>query len=49
MLLGEPEEMRPLEDLGLDVEIMFWILGKSGGKVWTRCIWLRIGTSDGIL
>jgi hypothetical protein len=25
------------------------ILGKYGGKVVTGCIWLRIGTSDGLL
>jgi len=24
-------------------------LGKQGGKVWTECIWLGIGTSDGPL
>jgi hypothetical protein len=24
-------------------------LGKQGGKVWTGCIWLRIGTSGGLL
>jgi hypothetical protein len=23
--------------------ILEWILGKWGGKVWTECIWLRIG------
>jgi hypothetical protein len=37
------------EDLGVDGEIISgWILGKSGGKVWTGFIWLRIGTSDGL-
>jgi hypothetical protein len=25
------------------------ILGKYGGKVWTECIWLRIGTSGWLL
>jgi hypothetical protein len=35
-----------LEDLGKDEKIILdWILGKLGGKVWTGCIWLRIGTS----
>jgi hypothetical protein len=35
-----------LEDLGVDGKIMLeWILGKEGAKVWTGCIWLRIGTS----
>jgi hypothetical protein len=36
------------EDLGTDGMIIFkWILGKYGGKVWTGCIWLRLGTSTG--
>jgi len=26
-----------------------WILGKLVGKVWAGYIWLRIGTSDGLL
>jgi hypothetical protein len=26
-----------------------WILGKSGGKAWTGCVWPRIGTSGGFL
>jgi len=25
------------------------LLGKWGGKVWTGCIWLRIGTSGGLV
>jgi len=29
--------------------ILEWILWKLGGKMWTRCIWLRIGTSGGLL
>jgi len=38
------------EDLGVDGrEILQWILGKQGGKVWTGCIWFRIGTSGGLL
>jgi hypothetical protein len=38
------------EDLCVDERIILeWILGKYGGKVWTRYIWLRIGTSGGIL
>jgi hypothetical protein len=28
--------------------VLKWILGKQGGKVWTGCIWLRIGTSGGM-
>jgi hypothetical protein len=29
--------------------ILEWILGKEDGKVWTGFIWLRIGTSGGLL
>jgi hypothetical protein len=38
------------EDLGIDgKKILEWILGKYGGKVWTGCTWLRIGTRGGLL
>jgi hypothetical protein len=38
------------EDLGVDGKIILeWISEKYGGKVWTGCIWLRIGTSGGLL
>jgi hypothetical protein len=38
------------EDLEVDERIILeWILGKQGGKVWTGFIWLRIGTSGGLL
>jgi hypothetical protein len=34
------------EDLGIDGKVTFeWVLGKSGGKVQTKLIWLKIGTS----
>jgi hypothetical protein len=29
--------------------ILEWMLRKQGGKVWTGCIWLRTGTSEGLL
>jgi hypothetical protein len=29
--------------------ILKWILEMEDGKVWTGCIWLRIGTSGGLL
>jgi len=34
------------EDLGVDGKLMLkWILlEKQSGKVWTGCMWLRIGT-----
>jgi hypothetical protein len=39
-----------LEDMGLDEKmILEWILEKQGGKGWTGVIWLRIGTSGGLL
>jgi len=35
-----------LEDTDVDEKIKLgWILGKEGGKVWTGCTLLRIGTS----
>jgi hypothetical protein len=39
-----------LEDLDIDGRIIiYWILRKCGGKVWTECIWLRAVTSGGLL
>jgi hypothetical protein len=29
--------------------VLDWILEKYGGNIWTGCIWLRIGTSGGLL
>jgi len=40
-----PEGKNHLEDLDVDGKILEWILGKQNGKVWTGCIWLRIGTT----
>jgi len=38
------------EHLGIDGKIILeWILGKQCGKVWTRFICLKIGTSGGPL
>jgi hypothetical protein len=38
------------EDLGVDGKIILeWILGKQGRKMWTGCMWRRIGTSSGLL
>ena len=38
------------EDPGLDERIILrWILGKWDVEVWTRMIWLRIGTGGGHL
>jgi hypothetical protein len=50
IMVGKPEEKRPLEDLDVNVNtILKWILRKSGGRVWTGLIWLRIGTGGGLL
>jgi hypothetical protein len=50
-LIGKPEEQEPLrEDLDEDDRtILEWILQKWVGKVWNGFIWLRIGTSSGLL
>jgi hypothetical protein len=40
----------PLHDLGIDRNIVLeLIFEKQGGKLWTRCIWRRIGISGGPL
>jgi hypothetical protein len=36
--------------LGVDGRIILeWILRKWGGKMWTGCIWFRVGTNRGLL
>jgi hypothetical protein len=38
------------EDLEVGGKIILeCVLEKYGGKVWTGCIWIRIGTSGGLL
>jgi hypothetical protein len=37
------------EDMGVDGIILKWILEKKRVMVWTGFIWLRIGTSGGLL
>jgi hypothetical protein len=37
------------EGLGEDGKVLELILGKYGGKIWTVCICIRIGTSGGLL
>jgi hypothetical protein len=45
-----PEGKRPPEDLGVDgMIILEYVFGKWGGNLWTGFIWLRIGTSSGLL
>jgi hypothetical protein len=44
--LGDLKERSHLEDLGIDGKIISeWISVKYSGKVWTGCIWLKIGAS----
>jgi hypothetical protein len=48
--LGKPRERDHMEDLGVDERmILQCMLNKSFGKVWTGLIWLRLGTSGGLL
>jgi hypothetical protein len=49
-ILGrKPEGKRSLERHVDGRIILEWMLGKECGKVWTEFIWLRIGTSGGLL
>jgi hypothetical protein len=49
-IVGKPEGKRPLGRLRCDRKMTLeWILGKKVEKLWTGYIWLRIGTSDGLL
>jgi hypothetical protein len=44
ILTGKPEGKRPVGRPRLRWGIMLeWILRKYGGKLWTGCIWLRMG------
>jgi hypothetical protein len=48
ILVGKPQGKRPLRRPRPRWEdISEWLLGNEGRNVWTGCIWLRIGTSDG--
>jgi len=41
------KERDNLEDLSVDRKMLEWLLRKYGERMWTECIWLRIGTSVG--
>jgi hypothetical protein len=47
-LVGKPERKRPLGRPDWKI-ILAWFLGKKGGKLFTGFIWLRIGSSGGLL
>jgi hypothetical protein len=50
ILVGKPEGKNHLEDLDVDRKmILEWIVGTWDVKVWTGCMWHRIGTSGGLL
>jgi hypothetical protein len=50
ILVGKHEGKNHSEDLGVDGGIILeWILGKYTWRVWSGCIWFRIGTSSGLL
>jgi len=47
---GKTEGQKHLEDLAVDGRIMLkWISKKWDGAAWTRLIWLRTATGDGLL
>jgi hypothetical protein len=50
VLVGKPEGKRPLgrQDMG-GWPMLKWILEREDRVVWTGSIWLRIGTSGGLL
>jgi hypothetical protein len=44
ILVRKSEGENHSEELDVDGKIILeWILGKQDGRVWTGCIWLRIG------
>jgi hypothetical protein len=47
IFVGKPKKKED-HDVGGRV-ILSWILEKSDGVIWTGSIWLRIGTSGGLL
>jgi hypothetical protein len=49
ILVEKPEGKNHLEDLGRDGKTLEWILWKQFEKAWNRFMWLRIGTSGGLL
>jgi hypothetical protein len=50
VLFGKHEQRDHSKDIDIDRRILLECnLEKYGGKVWTGCTWLRIGTSGGPL
>jgi len=49
-LVGNSEEKSNLEELGEDGRIILkWVIKKCARETWTGLIWLRTGTSSGLL
>ena len=46
---GNLKERDYMEDLDIDGRILNWIYKKQDGSAWTGLLWLRIGTSGGLL
>jgi hypothetical protein len=50
VLVGKPEEKRPLENQGVDGRMgSKWILGRLVRGLWSGFTWLRIGIAGGLL
>jgi hypothetical protein len=50
ILVGQPEGKNHLQELDIGGKtILKWILERQDGLVWIGLIWLRIGTSGGLL
>jgi hypothetical protein len=48
-LVGKPEGKRPRGTPRQDVKILGWMVKKQVGMAWTGFIWLRTGTSGGLV
>jgi len=47
VLVGRPEERRPLGNLDIGGRILFkWIFKTWDGEAWTGLVWCRIGTGN---
>jgi hypothetical protein len=50
IMVRKPERKRHLGRQGLyGRKLLEWILRKYGGKMWTRCMWFRIGTMNMVM
>ena len=49
ILVRQPEWKILLECLGIDKKMLKWIIKGQDGMIWACFIWLRVGTSGGLL